>query len=112
MGDAGCTRAYVSWPFGVFAAAPRHCAGARPAPQPVSVTILQWRGNEDGPFATGQEHAMVATDAPVDFSILAGAGASLRSFKAGEIIFREGDPAEELYVVKSGKVEIKPWETP
>lgn len=34
------------------------------------------------------------------------------SFKAGEIIFREGDPAEELYVVKSGKVEIKPWETP
>ena len=55
---------------------------------------------------------MVATDAPVDFSILAGAGASLRSFKAGEIIFREGDPAEELYVVKSGKVEITPWETP
>ena len=49
---------------------------------------------------------------PSIFSILAGAGAPLRSFKAGEIILREGDPAEELYVVKSGKVEITPWETP
>ena len=49
---------------------------------------------------------MVALDA-VDFSILAGAGAPLRSFKAGEIIFREGDPAEELFVIKSGKVEIR-----
>lgn len=29
------------------------------------------------------------------------------SFKAGEIIFRHGDPAEELYIVKSGKVEIR-----
>ena len=49
---------------------------------------------------------MVALDA-VDFSILAGAGAPLRSFKAGEIIFREGDAAEELFVIKSGKVEIR-----
>jgi CRP-like cAMP-binding protein len=30
-----------------------------------------------------------------------------RSFKAGDIIFRQGDPAEELYVVKSGKVDIR-----
>ena len=46
-------------------------------------------------------------DAAVDFAILAGAGAPVRSFKAGEIIFRQGDPAEELYIVKSGKVEIR-----
>jgi CRP-like cAMP-binding protein len=46
-------------------------------------------------------------DLPVDFGILAGAGAPVRSFKAGEIIFRQGDPAEELYIVKSGKVEIR-----
>jgi CRP/FNR family transcriptional regulator, cyclic AMP receptor protein len=50
---------------------------------------------------------MVATDASVDFGILAGAGAPLRSFKAGETIFREGDPAEEMFVIKSGKVEIR-----
>ena len=47
------------------------------------------------------------TDVAVDFGILAGAGAPVRSFKAGEIIFRQGDPAEELYIVKSGKVEIR-----
>jgi CRP/FNR family cyclic AMP-dependent transcriptional regulator len=46
-------------------------------------------------------------DTAVDFGILAGAGAPIRSFKAGEIIFRHGDPAEELYIVKSGKVEIR-----
>ncbi|MGA9323596.1 MAG: cyclic nucleotide-binding domain-containing protein [Xanthobacteraceae bacterium] len=47
------------------------------------------------------------TDVAVDFGILAGAGAPVRSFKAGETIFRQGDPAEELYIVKSGKVEIR-----
>jgi CRP-like cAMP-binding protein len=47
------------------------------------------------------------TNAPVDFGLLAGAGAPARSYKAGEIIFREGDPAEELFVVKSGAVEIR-----
>jgi CRP/FNR family transcriptional regulator, cyclic AMP receptor protein len=46
-------------------------------------------------------------DTAVDFGILAGAGAPIRSFKAGEIIFRHGDPAQELYIVKSGKVEIR-----
>lgn len=43
----------------------------------------------------------------VDFGILAGAGAPTRSFKAADIIFRQADPAEELYVVKSGKVDIR-----
>jgi CRP-like cAMP-binding protein len=42
----------------------------------------------------------------VEFSILAGAGVPVRVFKEGEIIFREGDPAVELYVVKSGRVDI------
>jgi CRP/FNR family transcriptional regulator, cyclic AMP receptor protein len=46
-------------------------------------------------------------DTAVDFGILAGAGAPIRSFKAGEIIFRHGDPANELYIVKSGTVEIR-----
>jgi CRP/FNR family cyclic AMP-dependent transcriptional regulator len=46
-------------------------------------------------------------DSPIDFGILAGAGAPARSYKAGEIIFAEGDPAQELFIVKSGKVEIR-----
>ena len=45
--------------------------------------------------------------AVVDFGILAGAGAPTRSYKAGDVIFREGDPAEELFIVKSGKVEVR-----
>ncbi len=46
-------------------------------------------------------------DTSVDFGILAGAGAPVRSYKAGEVIFREGDPAKELFIVKSGKVDIQ-----
>ena len=47
---------------------------------------------------------MGATD--VDFSLLTNAGAA-RSFKTGEAIFRQGDPATELFVVESGTVEIR-----
>jgi CRP/FNR family transcriptional regulator, cyclic AMP receptor protein len=47
------------------------------------------------------------TDTRVDFGILAGAGAPVRHFKAGEVVFNQGDAAEELYVVKSGTVEIR-----
>jgi CRP/FNR family cyclic AMP-dependent transcriptional regulator len=46
-------------------------------------------------------------DGAVDFSILAGAGAPVRTYKAGDVIFQQGDPAEELYIIKSGKVEIR-----
>ena len=41
----------------------------------------------------------------IDFKLLADADS--RSFKAGETIFRAGDPASELYVVQSGTVEIR-----
>jgi CRP/FNR family transcriptional regulator, cyclic AMP receptor protein len=46
-------------------------------------------------------------EAPIDFGILAGAGAPVREFKAGEVIFRQGDAATEFYVVQSGKVDIR-----
>src|ERR1700683_3357561 len=46
-------------------------------------------------------------DTPIDFGILAGAGAPARADKAGDVIFREGDTAQELFVVKSGTVEIR-----
>ena len=45
--------------------------------------------------------------APIDFRILAGAGAPAREFKAGEIIFKQGDAAQELFIVQSGEVEIR-----
>ncbi len=50
---------------------------------------------------------MVTADAAIDFSLLAGAGAPVRSYKAGDIIFQQGDKAEELYVIQSGTVEIR-----
>jgi CRP/FNR family cyclic AMP-dependent transcriptional regulator len=43
--------------------------------------------------------------ADIDFKLLA--DAESRSFKAGETIFRAGDPASELFVVQSGTVEIR-----
>ena len=46
-------------------------------------------------------------DTSVDFGILAGAGAPVREFKAGEIIFKQGDPASEFFVIQSGKVDIR-----
>ena len=44
---------------------------------------------------------------PIDFRLLAGAGVSARDFKAGDVIFREGDPAQELFIIQSGEVEIR-----
>lgn len=46
-------------------------------------------------------------DTTVDFSILAGAGAPTRDFKAGDVIFNQGDSGSEFFVIKSGKVEIR-----
>lgn len=41
------------------------------------------------------------------FGVLTGNDIEARSFKAGSIIFREGDEASELYVVKSGQVRVQ-----
>jgi|SRR5277367_274779 len=46
-------------------------------------------------------------DAPVDFRLLTGAGAPARDYKAGDVIFKQGDAAEELFIVQSGEVEIR-----
>jgi CRP-like cAMP-binding protein len=42
----------------------------------------------------------------VHFKLLVGAGTT-RSFKAGEAIFKEGDPPSEFYVVEAGRVGIQ-----
>src|SRR5579863_3452747 len=41
------------------------------------------------------------------FSILTGNNIEPQLFKAGSIIFREGDEAKELFVIKSGQVRIQ-----
>jgi CRP/FNR family transcriptional regulator, cyclic AMP receptor protein len=46
-------------------------------------------------------------DIPIDFRLLAGAGAPSRDFKAGDVIFNKDDPAHELFIVQSGEVEIR-----
>jgi CRP-like cAMP-binding protein len=46
-------------------------------------------------------------DMTVDFGILAGAGAPVRSYKAGDVIFHRGEAATELFVIKTGQVEIR-----
>ncbi len=41
-----------------------------------------------------------------DFHILLGEQVPTLSFKAGDTIFREGDPGHELFVIKHGQVEV------
>jgi CRP/FNR family transcriptional regulator, cyclic AMP receptor protein len=47
------------------------------------------------------------SDMAIDFGILAGAGATVHEFKAGEVIFKEGDQGTEFFVIQSGKVDIQ-----
>jgi len=41
------------------------------------------------------------------FSLLTGNDIEDQSFKAGSVIFREGDEAKEFFVIKSGEVRIQ-----
>jgi CRP/FNR family transcriptional regulator, cyclic AMP receptor protein len=41
------------------------------------------------------------------FGILTGNNIEAQSYKAGSVVFREGDQARELYVIKSGQVRIQ-----
>jgi CRP/FNR family transcriptional regulator, cyclic AMP receptor protein len=51
--------------------------------------------------------AVGMTTTEIDFGLLAGDGIETRSAKAGEIIFSEGDEANQLFVIKSGEVSIR-----
>ena len=46
-------------------------------------------------------------NASIDFRIFAGAAVPVREFKAGDVIFNQGDAAEELFIIQSGEVEIR-----
>jgi CRP/FNR family transcriptional regulator, cyclic AMP receptor protein len=41
------------------------------------------------------------------FSVLTGNNMEAQAFRAGSVIFREGDEAQELFVIKSGQVRIQ-----
>jgi CRP/FNR family cyclic AMP-dependent transcriptional regulator len=43
----------------------------------------------------------------IDFDMLARATDETRVYKAGEVIFREGDPGTEFFVIKSGKTSVR-----
>jgi len=43
----------------------------------------------------------------IDFSLLIGPQIPSRTFKAGDSIFKQGEPATELYVIKNGRVGIQ-----
>jgi CRP-like cAMP-binding protein len=43
----------------------------------------------------------------IDFGLLAGDGIATRPVKAGAVIFREGDKADGLFIIKSGQVGIR-----
>jgi CRP/FNR family cyclic AMP-dependent transcriptional regulator len=47
------------------------------------------------------------TTSEIDFSVLTGNGIEARSAKAGEVIFKEGDDAHQLFVIRSGEVTIQ-----
>ncbi len=46
-------------------------------------------------------------DLEIDFGLLTGNGIATRSAKAGEIIFKEGDEADQLFAIKSGEIAIQ-----
>jgi CRP/FNR family transcriptional regulator, cyclic AMP receptor protein len=50
---------------------------------------------------------MPTTKPDASFSILTGNNIEVLPFEAGSIIFREGDEARDLFVIKSGEVRIQ-----
>jgi CRP/FNR family transcriptional regulator, cyclic AMP receptor protein len=53
----------------------------------------------------------MSDDHTFDFSILDRIGAPYRHFEAGEKVFLEGDTAQEMYMVRSGRVDVLTYGT-
>jgi CRP/FNR family transcriptional regulator, cyclic AMP receptor protein len=51
-------------------------------------------------------------DVLLDFSLLIHSSVPPRSFKAGDVIFHQGDHPSELYVIQSGRVNIQIGDRP
>jgi len=43
----------------------------------------------------------------IDFAVLSQGADEVRTFKPGDVIFKAGDPGDELYIVRKGKVAIQ-----
>jgi CRP-like cAMP-binding protein len=43
----------------------------------------------------------------IDFTVLSRLGGERRQYKAGEVIFRAGDPGNELFVIRDGTVGVE-----
>ena len=56
-------------------------------------------------FMYGARWGMATSE--IDFGVLTGNGIATRSARAGEVIFKEGDAADQLFVIKSGEVGIQ-----
>jgi CRP/FNR family transcriptional regulator, cyclic AMP receptor protein len=58
-------------------------------------------------FLTQMGPTMATMKVDASFSVLTGNNIDALLFKAGSIIFREGDEARDLFVIKSGQVRIQ-----
>jgi CRP/FNR family transcriptional regulator, cyclic AMP receptor protein len=58
-------------------------------------------------FLTQMGPTMATMKVDASFSVLTGNNIDALLFKAGSVIFREGDEARDLFVIKSGQVRIQ-----
>jgi CRP/FNR family transcriptional regulator, cyclic AMP receptor protein len=66
-----------------------------------------WQSAEARPRLGSDASRRGKVQTPLDFSILLRAGLPRRAFVADEVIFREGEKGETLYVIEKGDVEIR-----
>jgi CRP/FNR family transcriptional regulator, cyclic AMP receptor protein len=65
------------------------------------------RALSGGGLLPGSEGDFAMTHDFTDFALLTKASAEVKSVNAGDVIFSEGEPATDMYVVKSGAVDIR-----
>jgi CRP/FNR family transcriptional regulator, cyclic AMP receptor protein len=94
--------------FGLLAASQSpHCHKSVTSPK---LKVQQLRARQNALFRSlGVKDlgSKEMTDDSIAFDLLATVETPVRSFRAGDVIFNEGDRAEESYVIQKGQVEIR-----